>query len=291
MKKHLISTFGVALAIAAPSLSFAADITLNTTQSDGHSGVYIDTVHPSGSASIYNNSAPGQYGYAAVDLANGTLHAFAGDYGYGGFSGSSAFYAEALTFNAPASLPTYSVGFTFTYHGALTPGDGIGMLPGYASLVARGKISMEGHDDGTFQAVVGNNPLVGPGINIAAKDEDGNPIPNGLTSSGFSDISYTLDPDGEVTFFGQYDGLVGGMSQTLVLSDSIGLLTSNGGVADYAHTATLSLTLPDGVTFTPADSIFLSSPAPEPATWAMMLLGFGGLGAISRRRRTVSAAA
>jgi hypothetical protein len=26
---------------------------------------------------------------------------------------------------------------------------------------------------------------------------------------------------------------------------------------------------------------------PEPATWAMMILGFGGVGAVMRRRRTV----
>ena len=30
---------------------------------------------------------------------------------------------------------------------------------------------------------------------------------------------------------------------------------------------------------------------PEPATWAMMLMGFGGLGAMLRRRRAVHAAA
>ena len=29
---------------------------------------------------------------------------------------------------------------------------------------------------------------------------------------------------------------------------------------------------------------------PEPATWAMMLVGFGGLGGLLRRRRTASLA-
>lgn len=41
----------------------------------------------------------------------------------------------------------------------------------------------------------------------------------------------------------------------------------------------------DRVYFTPTAAV------PEPATWAMMLMGFGGLGAVLRRRRTVSALA
>ncbi len=36
------------------------------------------------------------------------------------------------------------------------------------------------------------------------------------------------------------------------------------------------------------DNITISTAVPEPATWAMMLLGFGGLGALLRRRRTLA---
>jgi len=36
------------------------------------------------------------------------------------------------------------------------------------------------------------------------------------------------------------------------------------------------------------DNIQISTAIPEPATWAMMLLGFGGLGALLRRRRSLA---
>ena len=39
------------------------------------------------------------------------------------------------------------------------------------------------------------------------------------------------------------------------------------------------------------DNIRISDGVPEPASWAMMLIGFGGLGALLRRRRTAFAAA
>ena len=39
------------------------------------------------------------------------------------------------------------------------------------------------------------------------------------------------------------------------------------------------------------DSISLTGRVPEPASWALMLVGFGGLGAVLRRRRSVAALA
>ena len=44
---------------------------------------------------------------------------------------------------------------------------------------------------------------------------------------------------------------------------------------------------------TPGSSVFdvTTSSAPEPATWALMLAGFGGLGAMMRSRRNVAVAA
>lgn len=50
---------------------------------------------------------------------------------------------------------------------------------------------------------------------------------------------------------------------------------------DFQDTAQVSLALPTGVSYTSNSGAFLSSPAtpvPEPSTWTLMLIGFGGLG-------------
>lgn len=47
-----------------------------------------------------------------------------------------------------------------------------------------------------------------------------------------------------------------------------------------------SLALNSGSTAVP-----LAIPVPEPASWALMIVGFGGVGALMRRRRETRAAA
>jgi PEP-CTERM motif len=40
----------------------------------------------------------------------------------------------------------------------------------------------------------------------------------------------------------------------------------------------------------PSDPDKLSDARPEPATWGLMLLGFGGLGAVARRKKAAAVA-
>lgn len=63
---------------------------------------------------------------------------------------------------------------------------------------------------------------------------------------------------------------------------------------DFSRTGRVTLSLPTNVTFTSGSGMFLTGKAdtagvPEPRTWALMLLGFGGLGAMLRRRRRATA--
>ena len=69
----------------------------------------------------------------------------------------------------------------------------------------------------------------------------------------------------------------------------VNLSCSNAGTCDLSHTASLSFApLPNGLSFTSDSGVFLaglSSGVPEPSTWAMMVIGFAGLGFAGCRRR------
>jgi hypothetical protein len=94
-----------------------------------------------------------------------------------------------------------------------------------------------------------------------------------------------------------------GADPSFFIEMSLVSLSAFGGVSDYYHTATLSLQAPADITvlsgdlfnaekdigFTPPTTVQYGaalSAAPEPSAWALMILGFGGVGAVLRRRAT-----
>lgn len=64
---------------------------------------------------------------------------------------------------------------------------------------------------------------------------------------------------------------------------------SYGSVAAFNNTGSISFILPETVTFTSDSGTFLSAAVPEPSSWALMIAGFGAIGAMMRRRRAVAA--
>ena len=73
------------------------------------------------------------------------------------------------------------------------------------------------------------------------------------------------------------------------------LLCDRGYTCDFSNTAKFALILPAGVSFTSDSGVFLAGGAPvggvpEPASWALMVAGFGIVGTAARRRRRVLAA-
>lgn len=62
--------------------------------------------------------------------------------------------------------------------------------------------------------------------------------------------------------------------------------------ANFNNTGAFTFTLPETVTFTSSSGQLLTAPSgavPEPASWAMMIIGFAGAGAGVRRRKALAA--
>ncbi len=65
-----------------------------------------------------------------------------------------------------------------------------------------------------------------------------------------------------------------------------------GAVCDFGHTSAVGFgALPQGLSFTSGSGVFLAGGVPEPTSWAMLIAGFGLVGATMRRRRLASVAA
>mgnify|MGYP000966313315 CR=1 FL=1 len=102
--------------------------------------------------------------------------------------------------------------------------------------------------------------------------------------------NWSVNPAGNFQFEGVY--ALNGTSDVLGIAQYLWAAAGGSGSATYGSTSHLSFALPTNVTFTSASGTFLSattSAVPEPATWAMMLAGFGLIGASMRRRVAIRA--
>nr|WP_309646703.1 PEPxxWA-CTERM sorting domain-containing protein [Phenylobacterium sp.] len=163
---------------------------------------------------------------------------------------------------------------------------------------------------GVYGAADGWTTLAGPGIEIQ-NHAAGNPDPTGgtnfveLDSHANSSMFYTLGSTGsfDLSFLYSPRPNVGSTSNVIdVYLDTtlLGTYTANGGGGTSWSTANSSFYATAGQKLIFAaggssdslggyvDNITLSA-VPEPATWAMMIMGFGLAGSALRRRREVLA--
>ena len=133
----------------------------------------------------------------------------------------------------------------------------------------------------------------------------------GLFETSFQTITYRTSVFSYVNgpCLSGRDGVDAGVTACLVaysgFGDPIGRGVSELSVADLGSSMVLGGIdvfnhgdddLIDGVHFSPftinaprivGNTLFVGGDVPEPATWAMMILGFGSIGAVMRRRRMV----
>jgi PEP-CTERM motif len=160
------------------------------------------------------------------------------------------------------------------------PGQGAGILPVSVAVYAGESLNLAAF--GTVSCCFGGSPINGPG---------GGGLGGGTSISGYGNVgSYTSNTQLELlgvfggpgltspwTVFaigGSYSGIVPTGATTLYL----GFADANGfsGSPGYYNDNTGYLTVA-GV-----------SAVPEPSTWAMMILGFAGIGAMTYRRRKIA---
>lgn len=96
--------------------------------------------------------------------------------------------------------------------------------------------------------------------------------------------------DGTTRFFDLTYNLVGA-NPTIGIELTLEAVASLGSVSDFSNTAGVSIIAPVGVSFTSESGVFLTGAVPETSSWAMLIAGFGLIGAMARRRRIVAAAA
>jgi PEP-CTERM motif-containing protein len=214
---------------------------------------------------------------ATADRSTGELHAQAGVLGGYEFAATaSASFGDILAFvNSTASATTVTtISFNLHVDGDLSdfpPGDG------YTS---------SGNASGSILLVVGNDKYSG-GPFAGFEPTTANIVMTGTIVDNYYGGPNTVDKDytGTFSFIGPsasamfYFSLVaGGQYQ----------------YADFSNTAIFSFdSLPIGVSYTSASGDFLipvTGSIPEPSIWAMLMLGFTGLGIAGFRRAAAAAA-
>lgn len=113
-----------------------------------------------------------------------------------------------------------------------------------------------------------------------------------VSQNGWVGYSWDSISPGLTQFTGVY--ALNGMTQTLGIRNYLSAFAASIGSFAYGSTSSLDFVLPSNVTFTSSSGVFLAGNqvggVPEPASWAMLLIGFGVIGTAMRRRSTAPVA-
>lgn len=195
-------------------------------------------------------SEPESTARAYGDLRTGKVGAFAGT-SASGYSTASAIISENLLFNiAGADADTITpVRFLVSLHAA----------------------AADAHSLFRFRADYGQFTVVGdfdrPYFTETTAWSAARTWVEGTTR--YADLTYNLR----------------GANQLLTVEMTLQAIAFLGKTSDFYHTGGLQIMAPQGTTFTSQSGVFLTANGvPEPASWAMLIAGFGLVGGMARRR-------
>ncbi|WP_296460327.1 PEPxxWA-CTERM sorting domain-containing protein [Phenylobacterium sp.] len=246
---------GEAGAITCNGVCYGLDASSNV---DGFSVIDSSRGEETSVSVVQNYSTSGRYmnGAASADLATGALRGFI-DTDYGG--SVSARLSDQFVFDLPDGMESADIAVSWTFEGTNIFRDPSAAT--YTRVAAGFSITGFGGTD----SVQFNN------LNYQFTGADWQE----LNTEGFHRFTYN-------------DVLTVRNGQLFRLDASIALSTYGSATLDYANTSFFTFILPDGVGLTSGSGVLLSRAAggvPEPSTWAMLLFGFGAIGAILRQGR------
>jgi PEP-CTERM motif len=141
------------------------------------------------------------------------------------------------------------------------------------------------NDTNQLQAFVWNQTFAGTILNTVANPlQSGFSIDGAQSEDGFKNFSQSLGYSGPKTVqLLTFEETVN--SSFLLSSSSFALSTGDGGTKAF-FAADITTTFATGASNTgPVGGLTISTAVPEPSTWAMMILGFMGVGFMAYRRK------
>ena len=201
-------------------------------------------------ANLTTNGIYTDFGSASADLSQASLRAFASSNGSG--LGAGARFRDTISFGFTGQSFAFLLPVTWYFSGKTN------LLNGY--FAANGDFAVN-EDNGRGGVLSFQRSIQG--------------VQGATTINDVQSGSFLVVPGFTYSVGGDLDISMGG-----------------DGFADFGNTSYVTFNLPSGVFINSASGVFLnnqiSSAVPEPATWAMMIVGFGLVGGVMRRRHSIS---
>jgi hypothetical protein len=274
--------------IAAKAAAIAAVATLAGLATSAQAAYFVRPVIGAGASTIdgiqVNGATQSSQNFtsdlqAHVDLGAGTIKTYLNGTGPGNYYQAAGIMGDRLTFDGAEGT---ELTFSFDFDGTIFSTEWDSNLNSTLQMgVFANLFVFEAGTGATYENFSSHSgALVAQSIFIPYT----NPV-DGLNEDFFRTLSGVVSVNGVNSF-----DVFAGLSTFVAFNDNPATVT-----LDFMNTATFGIKGAQGVSYTSDSGVFLGgaigSAVPEPATWAIMILGFGTAGAALRRRRVEGALA